>query len=452
MCPKSEIPTDSDRISSLPLEIKISLLSLLDVKDAVRTSALAHSWRHLWTHLPRLRLNYRKERDQLGLGLGLTDAAFHTMWMERVVHLVSSLRGPIIDFRLSYYCSDHQSVSSLLNLLLQKGGLRKLWLCNYNHTSSVRPLISLSGFHALKVLKLSECHLVLPTGFCGFNHLTKLQLLGTQISSDDFNLLIRTSRNLTSSVRLELEAVQDPLSLNLSFPLLRFLQFIVTDSVERVSITSAPCLQEACILHGFHLTSTSEKLARVTLGLVTGVAMVSALTLGFDAFKYFSLVALPFNFTFPRLRFLTLYVFICSGDERMYDASVWVWLLRCMPFLEELELTLVGNDSSRANEVAILMRELAKKNYGFACLNRTLRSVTISMDELKVTASVTMAQYFLLNAKVLKELKIVYVIGSEVVPTVIGELQKVEIISSDAKVVIFDSKKKREITMLYMNN
>ncbi|KAJ3708811.1 hypothetical protein LUZ61_012516 [Rhynchospora tenuis] len=425
-----------DRISLLPLEIKISVLSRLRVKDAVRTSALAHSWRHLWTLLPRLRLDCSVE--WLGVREFGDFYAYNTTWMERVVDLVSSLRGPVLDFQLFYRWVDRLSPSlllRLLDLLLQKGGLQMLDLHNFNH--ACRAVISLPGFHALKVLKLCSVHLVLPTGFRGFNLLTELELLDTQISSEDINLLIHTSNNLTSSVRLWLESAKDPLSVNISFPLLRHLKFVITDSIERVSMISAPCLEKACICHCDLYNYTPEKLAQVTLGLVTSVSMVSSLTLGFNALKYFSLVTLPFNFTFPRLRFLRFDLNVDTMDKRMYDA--FVWLLRSMPFLEELEIELQGDEFSQTDRVAILTRELlAKKHDGFACLDRSVRSVAIYMYGLKVTASIGMAQFFLLNAKVLKELKITYWADGMIMPSMIEELQKLEIVSSDAKVVIFD--------------
>ncbi|KAJ3708810.1 hypothetical protein LUZ61_012515 [Rhynchospora tenuis] len=404
----------TDRISLLPLEIKISLLSRLDFKDAVRTSALAHSWRHLWTLLPRLHLS--SCTDLLGLGVPTTDLIFDSIWLERVFHLVSSLRGPILDFQLAFYYSpDYESLTTfllqcLLNLLLQKGGVETLHLQNFNHRRLA--VTRLPCFHALKDLYLCDCHLILPTGFCGFNRLDKLNMLDTLISSED---------NLS-------------LPVNPSFPLLRHLVFTFTD-FERVSLFSAPCLEEACIYHCDLYNYTSEKLSQVTLGLVTNVSMVSSLTLGFNALEYFSLVALPFNFTFPRLRFLCFDLNVDTVDKRMYDASVW--LLRSMPFLEELEIQLTGDDSSQTNGVAILMRELLEKKHdGFACLDRTMRSVTIIMCKLEVAAIIPMAQFFLLNAKVLKELEVAYETGDEVMPNMLEELQKVEIISSDAKVVI----------------
>ncbi|KAJ4748741.1 F-box protein-like protein [Rhynchospora pubera] len=409
-----------DRISVLPLEIKISLLSRLKFKDAVRTSALAHSWRHLWTLLPRLSLSSCSH--PLGLARSSPDIYFDAIWLQRVHDLVSSLQGPILDFQLAFcYGADTESdmtplLCCLLDLLLRKGGVETLHLQNFNHRRLA--VTCLPSFHALKELDLCNCHLVLPTGFCGFNRLTKLDLLDTLISS---------SHDLR-------------LPVNLSFPLLRHLIFTFTN-FEMVSQISAPCLEKACIFHCDLCNFTSQKLAQVTLGLVTSVSTVSSLTLGFNALEFFSLVALPFNFTFPRLRFLRFNLNVDTVDKRMYGA--FHWLLRSVPFLEELKIWLEGDDSSQTNGVAILMRELLpKKNGGFACLDRTMRSVTMSMDKLKVTTSITMTQFFLLNAKVLKELKIAYWSGGEV-PSMIEELQKVEIVSSDAKVVIFDCMKKK---------
>ncbi|KAJ3700923.1 hypothetical protein LUZ61_004628 [Rhynchospora tenuis] len=433
----TESMEETDRISFLPLELKLSILSRVEVRDAVRTSALAQSWRHLWTLLPCLRVAY--VRDKLGVPGHDYDMTTSASWMDRVHHLLSSLRGPIFDFELTHSglpsLVDDQSplFQSLLDLLLLKGGLKTLDLA----IECGDVVIHLPSFSSLKVLQLWGCHVVLPVGFRGFSHLTTLDLNFVTISNDDLNLLIHTSNNLTTWVRLYCVATEDSLSVNLNFPLLRYLDFSITEFIEEVSVISAPYLEQANI----SLCCTNynpEKLARIILRLVTSVATISSLDLFVDVLKYFSIVALPFNFTFPRLRCLKFLLNIYTMDKKMYDA--FIWLIRSMPYLEELEIELRNDDSSQTNSVAILLRELlVNKHDGFACLDRTLRSVTISMvGKLDVVASITMIQFFLLNANVLKLLKIEYSIIYEDALSMIEELQKAEVISSDAKVVMVD--------------
>ncbi|KAJ1699507.1 hypothetical protein LUZ63_008019 [Rhynchospora breviuscula] len=403
-----------DRISFLPLEIKLSILSRLRIKHAVRTSVLARSWRHIWTHLSCLRLN--SEQDPLGDTCNTPNFCnFHVVspsWVQRAHRLVSSLRGPLS-------CVE---VQSLLDLLLQKGGVKTLDLLFHNDPGKIH----LPCFPSLQVLRLSKCHVALPSRFRGFHRLETLSMHTVRISNDDLNLLLSTSNNLTSLMVSGCVALGNLLSVNLSLPLLRHLEFEINGIVKSLSVVSSPCLEHAEIKLS-RKDYSSQNLARMMLQLVTSVAMVSSLKLDFGVLKCLSLVALPFNFSIPRLRFLMFYLDVNAMDRRVYDA--FFWLLRSMPFLEELEVELERDDDyDQADRVAILMGELlVKKHDGFACLERTVTSVTINMDTLDVIASIACIHFFLLNAKGLKLLKIGYFSGGDLMPSFIEELQKAEL-------------------------
>ncbi|KAJ4765534.1 F-box family protein [Rhynchospora pubera] len=427
---------EADRISALPVDIKVSILSRLVVKDAVRTSALARSWRHLWTLLPCLRLGY--VGDKLGVTTG-------SRWLERVHHLVSSLKGPLVDLELfhSGFHSLHKNVSPLihrlLDLLLQKGGLEKLSL--YIETHGQPPvLIHLPYFPHLKVLRLDCCHLVLPAGFQGFNRLTTLTLKYAKISNDDLHVLIHTSPNLTTLSMFDIVPSTVPLSLNISMPLLKYLEFRINVPGEKVSVISAPSLEEAHFNY-LRCSDGSLNMAQATLRLVMSVATVSTLNLSFDVLKYFSLVTLPCNFTFPRLRCLKLSLLINANiNKRTHDA--FIWFLRSMPLLEELEL-LLSSYTSLNNRAAIQLKDLlAKNNNAFFCLNQTLKTVRINTGYLDdVITGITLVKFFLLNAKVLKLMKIAcwesYGMQPSFQARMIEEMPKVEV-SSDAKVIFED--------------
>ncbi|KAJ3686269.1 hypothetical protein LUZ61_015433 [Rhynchospora tenuis] len=432
-----------DRISFLPLEIKLSILSRVSIKQAVRTSALARSWRNIWTHLPCLDLN--SERDPLGKTCNFRKFGslyvVSPSWIQRVRRLVSSLQGPLSVFQLHFsglcfFCSDEcVLVRSLLDLLLQKGGVKTLDLAFYINPGKIH----LPWFHSLQVLRLFGCHVALPTGFSGFHRLETLSMRYVQISNDDLNLLLRTSSNLISLVLSNCGTLQNPLSVNLSLPSLRHLEFTINDrtdyNLQNLSVVSFPCLEHAEIKYD-RTDYNSQNLARMVLRLVTSVTMVSSLKLEFDVLKCLSLVILPFNFTIPRLRFLMFYLDVNTMDRKVYNA--FFWLLRSMPFLEELQVDLKRVNYNQADRLAIPMKELlVEKHNGFACLERTVTSVTINMGKLDAIANIAWIQFFLLNAKGLKLLKIGYSDGGDM-PSFIEVLQKAEVTSSDAKVMFFD--------------
>ncbi|KAJ4818241.1 F-box family protein [Rhynchospora pubera] len=430
-----------DRISSLPKEIRISILCRLEIKDAVRTSALAKSWRHLWTLLPRLRLGCYLDRLGYPPSRGFPPPLAPSLWIKRVHHLVSSLRGPLLDFELSHYFRVGQSplLQSLFDLLLKKGGggVHSFTFSSHHGFPKYHDcvLLHLPSFPSLKQLTLYGCRILLPPGFPGFPHLTTLKLQNVFIFNDDLNLLINPSYNLTTLVMLDCASPKNPLSVNISLPLLTHLEFQINKYIKKVSVNSAPCLEEARIsVEEIEVGDDSrlQKLARVTLGLLTSVATVTSLCLDNSAFKYLSVCTLPISFTFPRLRRLKLLLSIAFMDKRMCD--VFLWLLRSMPFLEELEWESLHSTWTESD--AVLMRELfLKRQDGLSCLDQTLKRVTMNMIIWDVMTSTTVVKFFLLNANVLELMKIVNW-SSEVEASMIEELQKAKVTCSNAKVVI----------------
>ncbi|KAJ4779499.1 F-box protein-like [Rhynchospora pubera] len=353
----------ADRISALPVDIKISILSLLDLNDAIRTSALARSWRPIWTLLPCLHLGLGNGN---GLGLGLDNHGLVLLpgdssrtvssdWIERAHHLVSSLRGPLDLFELTHRFTSDQSplIERLLDLVLQKGGLETLHL----YCLRRQILVHLPPFHSLKALHLSECHVLLPNGFQGFRSLTTLELEGVQISNNHLHILINASNNLTTFLGSEFLVSEHPLSVSITSPLLRHLTFRIDCSVEKVSVISAPSLEQVEIRASCIRDSVSKKLAPVLLGLLLSVAMVPSLNLEYGALKCLSRITLPFNFAFPQLRSLMVNFEVYPMEKTTCDA--FLWLLKSMPFVEELKVKL--NYWGLDNWDEILKKELLGK-------------------------------------------------------------------------------------------
>ncbi|KAJ4797501.1 F-box/FBD/LRR-repeat protein [Rhynchospora pubera] len=425
---------DEDRISSLPSELKVSILARLEVKDAIRASALARSWRHLWTFCPRLRLGCAD--DPLG-DYGNRGRTVASSWIERAHHVVSSLRGPLLHFELAHFFSSHQFslLQLLLDLLLLKGPVKKLRLYCLLDCGAIH----LPSFHSLEKLFLYGCRIVLPADFREFDRLSSLTLCSVQISNDHLHLLLHSSNNLTTFKAFSIVALDDqPVSIKLNLPLLRHLDFQLGKFVEKVEFFT-PSLEQANFWS--FGDSGSEEVVSVNLVLVTmvtSVVMVSSLSLHHDVLKYLSLAALPSNFTFPRLTCLKLFLNAQTMDKRMLDT--FIWLLQSMPLLKALDIELHDYDYyTNKDRVDILMRELlVNKHDGISCLNRTLKSVRIKMHTLNsVMTIITLVKFLLLNARVLEIMKVAYWTGSEVDPSMLEVLQNAKVTtSSKAEVVI----------------
>ncbi|KAJ3708696.1 hypothetical protein LUZ61_012401 [Rhynchospora tenuis] len=428
-----------DRISWLPVEVIVSILCRLEVKDAIRTAALARSWRHLWTYLPCLRIGSFIDEDAVGFPEGIKPVA--SSWIEGVHHVVSSLRGPLLHFALCHRFSSAQSalLQCLLDLLLQKGSIETLKL----ESDLDRVVIHLPLFRSLKELELFLCRLVLPADFQGFDCLSSLTLGAVKISNDDLHLLIHLSKNLTTFNGYSFVPFGDQrVSIKLNSSSLRYLELNINEYVEEVKVVSAPYLEHAEIRNCAFIDF--EKSASVNLGLVTSTAAtVSSLNLNFGVLESLSFAALPLNFTFPRVRQLKLVLDIRTMDKSMYGA--FIWLLRSMLCLEELNVEL--DDYLFDPRDDVLMRELRelllKRHRGLSCLNQTLKHVRIGMVNLNgVLTGIPLVKFFLLNARVLELMKVAHWTGSKV-ERMIKELQKVKVASSSkAKVMMIPSERR----------
>ncbi|KAJ3702313.1 hypothetical protein LUZ61_006018 [Rhynchospora tenuis] len=277
--------TGVDRISALPEETKVFILSLLPFTDAVRTSVLSRSWRHLWTFLQRFDFDLDLGEDPL------SD-------IEDVGRILSSLRGPIHHFSLRCFLLAHRisCVQHFLDLIFQKDGLQNLSV----HCAGIVPQVRLPSFRLLEDLDLKWIDIILPSDFGGFKQLTSLKLHSVCISQPDIQSLIDGSKKLTS-IELSFErfisqedaAGEQCRLVIFNCPLLKYLKFDFGEEDVEPKIISAPCLETAYVSASTDCDKDPEEfdwVGAAALGFMEDIAHVSHLSLNFDVLMCLSLM------------------------------------------------------------------------------------------------------------------------------------------------------------------
>ncbi|KAJ1685334.1 hypothetical protein LUZ63_016724 [Rhynchospora breviuscula] len=417
-----------DRLSALPLEIKTSILHLLAIDGAVRTSCLSRSWRHVWTHQSNLFFDLSCSDDPDWL----------REWVDIAVYIICSLQGPIVHFDLCYYAETYASkdLFRFLYLLFHKGGLQKLWIYNTGCTA----LIQIPYFQSLKDLDLSDIHLRLPSDFQGFEQLEVLRLSCVFISQEDIQLLIDGSKYLKVFRGSVHSDGLEPLSLTFNSPILTSIQYYFTESMTQVRVINAPCLEEADISTRIGPESSSEEctvIAAPATKLMADIAVVSDFSLDFETLKCFSQVPVSraLNVQFLRLRSLHLEGINSCLDQRVF--ATFCCLLRNTPILESLEIKCFDPPIvlEGLNEPDVLKINECIKKKEINCLEQSLRQLTISVTKSIHIVVMGMIKHIMLNAKVLKLVEILHWEENEVEASIVEELNLVEKASSDVNVV-----------------
>ncbi|KAJ4798979.1 F-box/RNI-like superfamily protein [Rhynchospora pubera] len=427
-----------DRISALPEEIKVSILSLLSITDAVRTSVLSRSWCRLWTFLPGLHID-RVFLNNLRLLKG-PDVDLESRiprWAGIIERLLSSLCGPIHYFTLPNYSRiDSSHVNRFLALIFQKGSLEKLSISNAG-------LFQFPCFGSLKYLHLNLVLTSLPTNFEGLDQLTSLKLDSVFISQRDINLLVNSSKKLTSFHGADLRSLNKDEKLLVTFncPLLKSIhfQFERFKAAVDARVDFAPCLESVYV----GIKNNVKELALLTEPVMEFMADIDHVCylyldpLVFECLSELDVVNAPHTFPihFHQLRCLKLDVQgICTDITK---TEMFCHLLRSMPCLDQLQI----KDYDLVKGVMFIdpisPNKYMKKQDGFHCLDKTLTRVEIYVKKLDDLNHIMWMMYlFLLNAKVLEVLKISFSKGGpKVTSRITKKLCAVKKASLDAKVV-----------------
>ncbi|XP_072147963.1 F-box/FBD/LRR-repeat protein At1g13570 [Setaria viridis] len=320
MEPPAPPPPAADALSSLPdAVVDGSILTRLDLRDVVRTSALSRAWRHRWESLPTLSLSLR---DGIGTPPSIVDS------------VLSRYAGRIPDFSIRINSQSACRVDDwLIDLSLRD--VQSMDLRSNDCLLSIRS--SIYSFSHLVTLKLHRCDIpTRPVGFAGFPLLKDLELVDAHLSEiEDLEAIVRGSPLLDALM------VSDAYILNkelagcvIEAPNLRSLT-IISVVVYGWQFGGLPRLDNATI-------DLDTYMYEGDLGeFLAGVAHARKLTLttfylpkmGDDTL----LETLPYKFF--NLRSL----FLCTHFCGLYSILATFCLLRNAPSLEELEITINGD-------------------------------------------------------------------------------------------------------------
>ncbi|KAJ3701955.1 hypothetical protein LUZ61_005660 [Rhynchospora tenuis] len=195
-----------DFISTLPDAVLTSILSLVPVKDASRTSVLSSCWRNLWKEAP-LRLDDASiEPDELTLVFNKLE------WSRKAVSriILNSHHGPIESLRLSRFNRPplHPAMDRIVESAVQRG-LRELTLVSEIYPMENRywlppPVLWSNSLH---YLSLSGCQFprVMPPSV--FPNLKELRLTAVALPNDLLQVLLSSCRSLETLHFINFEAL-----------------------------------------------------------------------------------------------------------------------------------------------------------------------------------------------------------------------------------------------------
>ncbi|KAF8661999.1 hypothetical protein HU200_056578 [Digitaria exilis] len=191
----------SDALLSLPPEVLDEILTRLNLRDAVRTSALSRAWRRRWESLPSLDIDIRCDPQDGQQALWTVDC------------VLPRCSGRVRRFRIWLDKLSARRLDDWLLFLSRRGGVEDLELSPEHPYKFFSLHSTIFSWHRLISIDLFACHIPpLPLDFVGFPDLKVLSLCNVKLQQNgEYQLekIIGTSPLLEDLVLSELYIGED---------------------------------------------------------------------------------------------------------------------------------------------------------------------------------------------------------------------------------------------------
>ncbi|XP_059648658.1 F-box/FBD/LRR-repeat protein At1g13570-like isoform X1 [Cornus florida] len=335
----------TDRISKLPRNLIETILMLLPLRDAVRTSILSKKWRYNWAKITQLVFDKT---------LIIQDPKENLQSLQRklltAINQVLLLHdGPILKFTLSFSQLKSSSEIDQFILLLSRNGIEE---CTF-YISKNPPYTLPSSFFScsqLKHLNLSNCEFVTTLTFSGFSRLVSLELnqvnIGESIGSLVSSCPLLERLTLIGTTHFEYIEIDSPnlkfLKTNVTFG---YVHFKNTPLLAVVSINSYA---------SDNFEHLNEKEATEMIKVFGCLPVIETLEFGRRFVKFLTVANVPerLPFTLDHLKILELNT-LCLGE--IADVSFALCLIKSSPNLKNFAMEVFpSDDATRPTDLEFL--------------------------------------------------------------------------------------------------
>ncbi|RWR73511.1 F-box/FBD/LRR-repeat-like protein [Cinnamomum micranthum f. kanehirae] len=404
---KQRLLDDGDPYSHLGEDLWSSILSLLPVHEAVRTSILSRTWRNAWMQIPHLKICFITMCEQLKWDYNTDSEKWRHVVGKFFTSHTGHIQSCIIDPSGSN--TNRRCLDGWISILIEKS-ISELtfkfnhYLSKHSTFRTYRVPHCLFSCKSLRSLELSGCFLRAKTDLSfGCNKLRVMKLDWNRISLKFLHALLHQCSSLET-----LEVIKCSLG---GF-----------DRKESILSINAPHLK---VLHITGFYDLSQNIAWKLV--LINAPRLKRLDLAMLNFKESHIIARELEIFSGFMR-----GFYDGQINLKYEALKMEAILNSIAHVKGIILHLPNSNEGR-RESKLSGFDFWEKQEQFNCFNHTLRRVTI---EWMSKYEIEFAKYVLAKAKVLKHLTICRMSSQPLEEEVLASLPLVERASGNAKLTI----------------